>query len=157
MKGSQSHPKTDLAQVINQLLIRDMQKQEEAQDAVQLMTLHSAKGLEFSQVYIVGMEEDLLPHRSSIEEDSVEEERRLCYVGITRARHNLTMTLAKRRKRFGESGPTQPSRFLEELPNQEIDWPDALEELTEEQQQDKNAFYREQLASLLKVLEIICR
>jgi len=140
----------DLAQVVNQLMIRDMQKQEESQDAVQLMTLHAAKGLEFSQVYMVGMEEDLLPHRSSIEEGSIEEERRLCYVGITRARHNLTMTLAKRRKRFGETGQTKPSRFLEELPSQEMDWPDPSAVITEEEQQDKNAFYREQLASLLK-------
>ncbi len=68
------------------------------------------------------MEEDLLPHRVSIEDDSIEEERRLAYVGITRARQHLTFTLAKRRKRFGEMVQVQPSRFLEELPESGLDW-----------------------------------
>ncbi|HEX7447234.1 MAG TPA: ATP-dependent helicase [Pirellulales bacterium] len=81
------------------------------------MTLHSAKGLEFPQVYLVGMEEGILPHHRSIgEHDSaVDEERRLCYVGVTRARDRLTMTLALSRNKWGKSRPTQPSRFLFEL------------------------------------------
>jgi len=140
----------DLAEVVNQLLIRDLQQQEEDSDSVQLLTLHAAKGLEYSQVYMVGMEEDLLPHRSSIEEDNIEEERRLCYVGITRAKHGLVMTLAKKRRRFGEVSATEPSRFLEELPQEEIDWPDQAGPISEEEQQDKNQFYRDQLAALLK-------
>jgi ATP-dependent DNA helicase Rep len=98
------------------------QEEEEGGDRVALMTLHAAKGLEFPHVMLVGMEEELLPHRSSIEDDSIEEERRLAYVGITRAREHLTFTLAKRRKRFGEMVQVQPSRFLEELPESGLDW-----------------------------------
>ena len=98
------------------------QDDEEDERGVRLMTLHSAKGLEFPHVFLVGMEEDLLPHRTSIEEDNLEEERRLAYVGITRARETLTFTLAKKRKRFGELAHCTPSRFLEELPEEHLQW-----------------------------------
>jgi DNA helicase II / ATP-dependent DNA helicase PcrA len=88
-----------------------------ARDAVVLMSLHSSKGLEFSQVFLVGLEEEYLPHRKSIEEGvDVEEERRLCYVGVTRARHRLTLLGAAARRRYGKLQPRVPSRFLEEIP-----------------------------------------
>jgi DNA helicase-2/ATP-dependent DNA helicase PcrA len=85
--------------------------------AVTLMTLHSAKGLEFSDVYVAGLEEGFLPHvQSAGSEDEIEEERRLLYVGMTRARRRLTLTLARQRMLYGETRPRQESRFAAELP-----------------------------------------
>ncbi len=84
------------------------------------MTLHSAKGLEFPFVYMVGMEEGFLPHKRSIADaaDSVDEERRLCYVGVTRAQDELTLSMANTRFRWGKPRDTFPSRFLYELTGQ---------------------------------------
>lgn len=113
-----------LRAAISKLLLQDLlerQEEEDLTDRVQLMTLHASKGLEFPHVILVGMEENLLPHRSSIEEDNVEEERRLAYVGITRAQRTLTMTLAASRKQFGEKVETEPSRFIEELPQEDLE------------------------------------
>ena len=91
-------------------------------DCVNLMTLHSAKGLEFANVYIVGMEEGLFPHQRSSEDPvQLEEERRLCYVGITRARQSLTLTHAQHRRLHGSDYYPQPSRFIRELPQEIIE------------------------------------
>lgn len=91
---------------------------ERQRNAISLMTYHSAKGLEFPIVYMIGMEEGILPHRRSIAEDDVDEERRLCYVGITRAQEELTLTFPLSRKKWGKDRSTIPSRFLYELTGQ---------------------------------------
>ncbi|MCK5894143.1 MAG: DNA helicase Rep [Endozoicomonadaceae bacterium] len=122
---------------IARLLLRDMlerQEEEDDSDKVQLLTLHTSKGLEYPYVFIVGMEEELLPHRTSIEEDNVEEERRLMYVGITRARKALTLTLAATRRQFGETIDTTPSRFIDELPQEDLSYEGWGERSTPEQQ-----------------------
>ncbi len=109
---------------IAKLLLMDLlERQEEADesDRVQLMTLHASKGLEFPHVYLVGMEEEILPHRNSIDDGNIEEERRLAYVGITRAQKTLTLTMSASRKQFGEKMETSPSRFIEEIPEEDIE------------------------------------
>ncbi|MDY7024765.1 MAG: UvrD-helicase domain-containing protein [Pseudomonadota bacterium] len=116
-------PSRSLEQVVASLLLQDIlanQKEEADTNAVSLMTLHAAKGLEFEQVYIMGNEEGLLPHKNNIESDNIEEERRLFYVGITRAKKQLTLTLARKRRSYGETFITEPSRFLEEIPEDDL-------------------------------------
>ena len=123
---------------VGKLVLRDMLEQrseEEELDQVQLMTLHASKGLEFPHVYIMGMEEELMPHRNSIEADTIEEERRLMYVGITRAKRTLTLTYAGKRRQYGETTNTTHSRFLDELPTDDIVWEGRTEVSAEEQKQ----------------------
>jgi ATP-dependent DNA helicase Rep len=127
-----------LAEMVAHLSLMDIlerQDEEEGGDRVHLMTLHAAKGLEFPHVFLVGMEEDLLPHRASVEEDNIEEERRLAYVGITRARSSITFTLARHRRRYGETVACEPSRFLAELPEADLDRIDQREQTTEEKRE----------------------
>jgi DNA helicase-2/ATP-dependent DNA helicase PcrA len=106
-------------------LITDIDEAESGAEAITLMTLHSAKGLEFEEVFMVGFEDGLLPHRRSIyaedgevDPDWLDEERRLCYVGITRARERLHLSLVQSRMIFGRSEHNQPSRFLDDIPSQ---------------------------------------
>ncbi|MDD1606799.1 MAG: ATP-binding domain-containing protein, partial [Methylococcaceae bacterium] len=96
--------------------------EEEAHDQVSLMTLHAAKGLEFPHVFLIGVEENILPHQNSIETDNIEEERRLAYVGITRAQRSCTFSYCTHRKRYGEISECEPSRFLNELPEDDLEW-----------------------------------
>jgi DNA helicase-2/ATP-dependent DNA helicase PcrA len=98
-------------------LYSDQDAIREQESLVTLMTLHNAKGLEFRAVYLLGMEEGIFPHARSIEEQGIEEERRLCYVGMTRAKEQLTLTHASSRSLWGSRGYNLPSRFLDELPN----------------------------------------
>ena len=88
---------------------------------VTLMTLHNAKGLEYRAVFMLGLEEGIFPHSRSLEENSLEEERRLCYVGMTRAKERLTMLHASRRSLYGRSEANLPSRFLDELPEEGVE------------------------------------
>jgi len=89
---------------------------------VRLSTLHAAKGLEFPHVFVVGLEEGLLPHRESVANGNVEEERRLFYVGITRAERSLHLSFCRKRRRAGETIECQPSRFLAELAKEDLRW-----------------------------------
>ena len=137
---------------IAKLVLRDLlerQEEEDLSDQVQLMTLHASKGLEFPHVFMVGMEEDLLPHRNSIEDNNIEEERRLTYVGITRAQKTLTMTLAGKRKQFGDISETTPSRFLDELPAEDVER-EGFGELSPEKNFAKG---EETLASLMNLFD----
>ncbi len=126
----------NLSRFLDDMLLNERDDTEEkdsqlARNAVALMTLHSAKGLEFPSVYLVGMEEGVLPHKRSVaaEDDSaIAEERRLCYVGVTRARENLTLSFALTRRKWGKPQPTIPSRFLYEMTGQAEAFPPAAEE-----------------------------
>tara|TARA_B100000700_G_scaffold89629_2_gene101127 strand:+ start:530 stop:2545 length:2016 start_codon:yes stop_codon:yes gene_type:complete len=123
LTGDADNPALPLPEVVMKLTLRDMMERNEEEDdsdAVQLLTLHASKGLEYPYVFMVGMEEGLLPHQTSIDEDNVEEERRLAYVGITRAQQELVMTYAKSRRQFGETMTPEISRFVEELPQQDL-------------------------------------
>lgn len=103
-------------------LSSDLDNMEEAEESVTLMTLHSAKGLEFPVVFLVGMEEGIFPGYKSIgEQKELEEERRLCYVGVTRAKENLFLTNSKQRTTFGSTTHNPPSRFLQEIPKELLD------------------------------------
>jgi superfamily I DNA/RNA helicase len=122
----------------------DRDKKEHGLDAVTLMSLHSSKGLEFPFVFLVGLEEEILPHKRSIYEDfTIDEERRLCYVGITRARRQLVITRCLQRKRYGRLEERVPSRFLAEIPSELLNEAGGKEMSPEENDRlAENAFAR---------------
>ncbi len=111
---------TSLSGLLTQLMLES--QDDEPGDRVRLMTLHSAKGLEFRYVFLVGCEDGILPHVSSIDEGRLDEERRLFYVGMTRAKESLTLSYCRVRSRFGREETPEPSRFLTELPAAEVRW-----------------------------------
>jgi len=124
-KAVTKNDNADMGDAVARLVLMDLlerQEEEDETDRVQMMTLHSAKGLEFPHVFLMGMEEELLPHRNAVDEGNVEEERRLAYVGITRAKRTLAITLARKRKQYGELVECSPSRFLDELPEADLEW-----------------------------------
>ncbi|WP_440875069.1 DNA helicase Rep [Thalassotalea sp. PLHSN55] len=139
LEGSDDEDPMTLPEVVTRLTLRDMMErneEEEFADQVQLMTLHASKGLEFPYVFLIGMEEGLLPHQTSIDEGNVEEERRLAYVGITRAQRELIFTYARERRQFGEIARTEASRFLHELPQDDLNWELGQVKKTPEKQQE---------------------
>jgi ATP-dependent DNA helicase Rep len=141
LEGGELDPPMTLQEVVNRLILRDMMERgedTEDTDQVQLMTLHASKGLEFPYVFMVGMEEGLLPHQSSIEEDNIDEERRLAYVGITRAQKILFMTLVKERRQYGEVINPEPSRFLHELPQDDLVWEHKKPKVSAQERQQKS-------------------
>lgn len=154
LKGDAEHEPLTLSEVVTKLTLRDMMErneQEDDADQVQLLTLHASKGLEFPIVFMVGMEEGILPHQTSIDEDNVEEERRLAYVGITRAQRELIFTYARERRQYGETIKPEPSRFLEELPQDDLEWQQAVAAVkTEAQRQQTGLAHLERLRQLLK-------
>jgi ATP-dependent DNA helicase Rep len=114
----------ELTQTIALITMLEGQDERET-DTVRLSTLHAAKGLEFAHVFLVGLEEGLLPHRESIANGNVDEERRLLYVGITRAQRSVHLSYCRKRRRAGESVECQPSRFLAELAQEDLRWAGA--------------------------------
>ncbi|MCM5705102.1 DNA helicase Rep [Larsenimonas salina] len=149
----ESDDETDSVEAaISRLVLRDIldqQAQEDDADRVQLLTMHASKGLEFPHVYVMGLEEELLPHRNSIENGDIEEERRLAYVAITRARQTLTLTLARQRKAFGEMMNCTPSRFLDELPEEDLEWEGRPDKDDPEKKRERGASAIAGLRSLL--------
>ena len=109
-----------------------------------------AKGLEFPHVYIIGWEEEILPHKTSIESDDVHEERRLAYVGMTRAQKTLTLTYTKQRKRYGELQSIIPSRFLDELPAELVFREDNQPPKSEEEQRVSGQAHMAALKAMLQ-------
>ena len=153
LKGDEFNEPMNLNQIVTRLTLRDMLErgeEDDDSDQVQLMTLHASKGLEFPHVFLIGMEEGILPHQTSIDEDNVEEERRLAYVGITRAQQNLWFSLCKERRQFGELIRPEPSRFLLELPENDLQWERDKPPLTAEQQQAKTQSHIANLRAILR-------
>jgi len=140
-----------LIDVVNRLALLGMLDKEDDgdQNSVALMTLHSAKGLEFPYVYIAGVEEGILPHQVSLEENGIEEERRLAYVGITRARRELTLCYARQRKRAGQLLDCEPSRFLSEIPEEHLRWNQKSANTPEEKKALGNS-YLENMRNMLQ-------
>ena len=129
MEFEEENAENSLAEFLESItLSSDIDGMEDKEDSVTLMTLHSAKGLEFPVVFLVGMEEGLFPsYRSIGEQRELEEERRLCYVGITRAKEYLFLTCAKQRTIFGSTSLNKISRFLEEIPKELLEGVEKLE------------------------------
>lgn len=153
LKGDEFNEPMNLNQIVTRLTLRDMLErgeEDDDSDQVQLMTLHASKGLEFPYVFLIGMEEGILPHQTSIDEDNVEEERRLAYVGITRAQRNLWFSLCKERRQFGELIRPEPSRFLLELPEDDLQWERDKPPLSVEQQQAKTQSHIANLRAILR-------
>jgi ATP-dependent DNA helicase Rep len=142
-----------LREVVQRLTLRDMMERGEENDdsdAVQLMTLHASKGLEFPYVYLIGAEEGILPHQTSIDEENVDEERRLMYVGITRAQRELTFTLCKERRQYGEIIKPSQSRFLDELPFDDVEWEQNKKALTKEERMEKGQAHIANIRAMFK-------
>ncbi|HKM15708.1 MAG TPA: DNA helicase Rep [Marinospirillum sp.] len=149
----QEDEEAGIREAIARLVLRDLlaqQEEEDDSDKVQLLTLHASKGLEFPQVFLIGMEEELLPHRNSIESDTIEEERRLAYVGITRAQQVLTLSMAKQRKTYGETFDCTQSRFLDELPQDDLKWEGRNTQ--EESNEDKTQRKKDRISALRAML-----
>ncbi|PCH83227.1 MAG: ATP-dependent DNA helicase Rep [Piscirickettsiaceae bacterium] len=149
--AKKSQQDRSLGDIVNRMMLLDTlerNEDEEKTDQIKLMTLHAAKGLEFPYVYLIGMEEGILPHQNSIDSEQVEEERRLAYVGITRAQKQITFSYCSQRKKYGDLISTEPSRFLTELPEEGLEWA-AVNKQNPEQKKKKG---QENLALMKSLL-----
>lgn len=139
LTGNNTEKPLNLSKIIEKFILRDIIDSKEHYthvNKIQLMTLHAAKGLEFPFVFIIGMEEGILPHHSTVD-DNVDEERRLAYVGITRAKKELSFSYCIKRYQYGMVLYPQPSRFLFELPEQDVLW----------EKKDKNKYYKYRISN----------
>lgn len=156
VQGDDLHEPLTLPEAILRFTLRDQlerhQNEDDEKNEVQLMTLHASKGLEFPCVYLMGLAEGILPHQNSLDQEdparAIEEERRLAYVGLTRAQQKLTLSYALKKKQYGEEIVLEPSRFLLELPQDDLSWPHKKQE-TEAQRQQKGLNYLNNMKALL--------
>ncbi len=151
IEGQEGKPGLSFDQAIQRMILLDLldNQEQESPDRLCLSTLHAAKGLEFPFVYLIGLEENNLPHRNSIETDTIEEERRLFYVGITRAMKELKLSYALKRRTQGSFETTTPSRFLSELPSEVIHWPNHPDQTAQKPTLEQTQSRFERLRDLL--------
>lgn len=149
--AKKSQEERSLGDIVSRMMLLDSleRNEDDKTDQIKLMTLHAAKGLEFPYVYLIGMEEGILPHQNSIDSEQIEEERRLAYVGITRAKKQLTFSYCGHRKKYGDITSTEPSRFLNELPLDDLDWA-AVKKTNPEEKKKKGQESLALMKSLLK-------
>ncbi|MDX1810509.1 MAG: DNA helicase Rep [Gammaproteobacteria bacterium] len=149
----QAEEDSDISDIVSYMTLMNIlernEDDENESDSVTLMTMHAAKGLEFPHVFIIGMEEEILPHRTSIDEGNVEEERRLAYVGITRAQRTLTMSYSRIRKKYGERMECEVSRFVDELPQDDLIWEGGKTTVDPEEQKQRGQAHLANLRDLL--------
>ena len=143
---------TELVAKVMLLDILERNREDEVNDEISLMTLHAAKGLEFPHVFLIGVEEKILPHQNSIDADSIEEERRLAYVGITRAQRTCTLSYCTHRKQRGILEECLPSRFLDELPAEDLHWAAKNPLSAEVKKNNKESFFAGALSMLSEEL-----
>lgn len=129
LEGDENTPALSFEEAIQRMILIDMldHNSKDNPDRVHLMTFHAAKGLEFPFVYLVGIEENILPHKACVEAENIEEERRLFYVGVTRTMKELVISYCQQRRNQGEYHRVEPSRFLMELPKEALEWPELLD------------------------------
>ncbi len=145
----EDNPGQGLTDLMGRLcLLTSLDQDQQPGQEVRLMTLHGSKGLEFPHVFLAGVEEELIPHRNSLEENGEQEERRLMYVGLTRARESLTLSFAKSRRRYGETVSCDPSRFLEELPQELVEWKGEDQALDHERTKERATSHLEKLRDM---------
>ncbi len=148
LKALSAQRRTGLAE-LTQLVAILSDRDDDDRDAVRLTTVHAAKGLEFHHVAVVGMEDGIFPHATSLDEGRLDEERRLFYVAVTRARQTLTLSYAEKRRRYGSIEACKPSRFLDEIPAAELHWEGREPERDAEHSRDLASSHFARMAALL--------